>query len=44
MGLGDGIWATRHAPRDAKTLREKDAAARENFKDEAMQERPILKK
>jgi hypothetical protein len=44
MGLGYGIWATRHAPRDAKTLREKDASTRENFKEEAVQERPILKK
>ena len=43
MGLGYGIWATRHAPRDARTLREKDAATRENFKDDAVEKRPIIK-
>jgi hypothetical protein len=44
MGLGYGIWASRLAPRDPRTLREKDAATRENFKDEAVEERPIFKK
>jgi hypothetical protein len=43
MGLGYGIWASRHAPRDARTLRAKDTATRENFKDEAAEERPIIK-
>ena len=43
MGLGYGIWASRHAPRDRRTLREKDAATRENFKDDAVEERPLFK-
>jgi hypothetical protein len=42
-GLGYGIWAARHAPRDRKTMREKDAATRENYSDHAVEERPILK-
>jgi hypothetical protein len=43
LGLGYGIWATRHAPRDAWTLRKKDAATRENFNNDAVEERPIVK-
>lgn len=43
MGLGYGIWASRHAPRDTRTLREKDAATRANFKDDEAEERPIIK-
>ncbi|WP_162918276.1 hypothetical protein [Taklimakanibacter deserti] len=42
-GLGYGVWAARHAPRDAKTLREKDAATRRNFDDAAVEERPVFK-
>jgi hypothetical protein len=43
VGLGYGIWASRHAPRDAQTLRKRDAATRENFKDDAVEERPLFK-
>ncbi|MGE0006532.1 MAG: hypothetical protein AB7S92_13170 [Parvibaculaceae bacterium] len=42
-GLGYGVWAARHAPRDARTLQKKDAATRENYNDAAVEERPILK-
>lgn len=42
-GLGYGVWAARHAPRDAKTMRKKDAATRENYSDHAVEERPIFK-
>lgn len=41
--LGYGVWAARHAPRDRKTMREKDAATRENYRDDAVEERPIVK-
>lgn len=42
-GLGYGVWATRHAPKDARTRQKKDAATRENFADDAVEERPIFK-
>ena len=43
VGLGYGIWTTRHAPKDARTMLIKDAATRENYKEGAVEERPILK-
>jgi hypothetical protein len=42
-GLGYGIWASRHAPRDARTMRVKDAATRRNFEEGAVEERPLFK-
>ena len=42
-GLGYGIWAARHAPRDVQTMRAKDAATRDNFADDAVDERSLSK-
>ena len=43
-GLGYGIWAARHAPRDARTMQKKDAATRANYDEGAVEERPLFKK
>jgi hypothetical protein len=41
-GLAYGIWASRHAPRDPATLKRKDEATRENFSENAVEEKPLL--
>jgi flagellar basal body-associated protein FliL len=37
-----GIWASRNAPRDAVTMERKNKATRENFSEDAVEERPLL--
>jgi len=42
-GLAYGIWASGHAPRDPLTMRRKNQATRENFSDDAVEEKPLLR-
>ncbi|MFZ5674450.1 MAG: hypothetical protein ACOZAM_15950 [Pseudomonadota bacterium] len=39
--IGYGVWQWNHAPRDAETMRRKDAATRANFKESAVEERTM---
>ena len=42
LGILLSAQKARHAPRDAETLRQKREATRENFSDDAVEEKPIF--